>query len=120
MQAEGQGFDSLILHGIKELRKIYATLFLFSFEPFMEHTVYILFSPRLDKYYVGYASVGIEDRIQKHLTAHSGFTSRVKDWKLVYQEHFINKTNAMAREKEIKAWKSRARILSFIKTSQGN
>ncbi|MCB9302248.1 MAG: GIY-YIG nuclease family protein [Lewinellaceae bacterium] len=35
---------------------------------------YILFSNDLDKYYVGHCQAPIEQRLQKHLTNHKGFT----------------------------------------------
>ncbi len=82
----------------------------------MEHTVYILFSVSLNKYYIGYTSGPIDDRVRKHLTAHSGFTSHAKDWILKYQENFIDKLSALKREKEIKSWKKRKRIEALFKS----
>jgi len=82
----------------------------------MDYTVYILFSLSLNKYYIGYTSGPIDERIRKHLTADSGFTSHAKDWTLKYQEHFIDKLSALKREKEIKSWKKRDRIEALFRS----
>jgi len=53
----------------------------------------------------------LTQRLRRHLSDHSGFTSKAKDWKVVYQEEFINKSTGLKREKEIKNWKSRSKIV---------
>jgi len=78
------------------------------------YTVYILFSSELIKYYVGFTSTDINDRLYKHLHSNKGFTSKVKDWKLLYTETYDNKLSAIKREKEIKNWKSAVRISMLI------
>ena len=77
--------------------------------------VYILFSESLDKFYVGSTSTDLADRLRRHLSSHSGFTTKVKDWRIVYSEPFPDKAQALKREKEIKAWKSRAMIAKLIR-----
>ncbi len=76
--------------------------------------VYILHSATLDKYYVGFTSMSMEDRMERHLTKHKGYTGRAKDWKLVYVEIFEERPPAIRREKEIKGWKSGQRIRELI------
>ena len=76
----------------------------------MDFTVYIIYSELIDKFYVGFTGNPIENRIKKHNSNHKGFTGRSNDWRLVYHENFKEKSIAMAREKEIKSWKSRKRI----------
>jgi putative endonuclease len=68
--------------------------------------VYILFSAGLNKYYTGFTTGTVELRLIKHLASHKGFTSKAKDWKIVYRESFPTKNMAMLREKEIKRWRS--------------
>ena len=80
----------------------------------MRFTVYILYSALLDKYYVGYTSGPIAERIKKHLQKHRGFTAKAKDWILVYSESYPDKSLAMGREKQIKSWKSRLKIELLI------
>jgi putative endonuclease len=58
--------------------------------------LYILHSGSLDKYYVGHTE-NLTERLRKHLTNHKGFTSRAKDWKVVYTEKFENKSLANKR-----------------------
>ena len=84
----------------------------------MFHT-YILFSEILDKFYVGHTSEEVHERLRKHLSNHSGFTAKVKDWKIVYYEVFSDKSNACKRELEIKSWKSKVKISQLIKSSAG-
>ncbi len=77
-------------------------------------TFYILFSKSKDKFYVGATCDSIDERIRKHNSNHKGFTGNTYDWELVYSEIFDSKEEAFAREKEVKNWKSRNRILKLI------
>ena len=45
----------------------------------MSFYVYILYSRLLDKYYIGHSGSALEERLQKHLSQHKGFTAKVKD-----------------------------------------
>lgn len=76
---------------------------------------YILFSPKINKFYIGSTSGKVEDRLKKHLSNHSGFTGKVKDWVIVYAEDFDSIQLAHSRELEIKAWKSKSRIEALCK-----
>ena len=81
----------------------------------MIFTVYILYAAGIDKYYIGFTKGEIEERFRKHLSNHAGFTSKSKQWKIVYTELFYNKVYAMKREREIKNWKSRKRIEQLLR-----
>jgi putative endonuclease len=63
---------------------------------------------------VGSTSGTIEERLRRHLTASSGFTSKARDWEVVYTEAFSLKTDAMKRERQIKSWKSRKAIEQLL------
>jgi len=76
--------------------------------------VYIIFSASLNKYYVGHTGDTIEERLRKHNSNHNGFTGGLSDWKLVYTECFATKTEAYAKERLIKNWKSRKKIEALI------
>ena len=76
--------------------------------------LYILYSPSLNKYYVGSTGDALEERIRKHNTNHQGFTGGHGNWELKYSEEFNTKLDAIAREKEIKKWKSRKLIEKLI------
>ncbi|MBL0234508.1 MAG: GIY-YIG nuclease family protein [Chitinophagaceae bacterium] len=80
----------------------------------MPSIFYILFSPSKDKYYVGHTGDDISERLRKHNTNHSGFTGHSGDWTIVYTEIYTLKSEAYKREREIKSWKSRTRIISLI------
>jgi len=80
-------------------------------------TVYILFSETADRFYIGFTLAPVEARLRKHLSNHSGFTAKTKDWKIVHTEQFENKSEALRREKEIKYWKSKSRILKLINSA---
>ncbi|MCU7613106.1 GIY-YIG nuclease family protein [Chryseobacterium sp. GMJ5] len=75
---------------------------------------YILYSQSLDNYYIGHSCRSLNERLQKHLSNHKGFTGRSKDWIIIYSEYFNSKSSAYAREREIKAWKSRSKIQELI------
>ena len=75
---------------------------------------YILYSKSINKYYVGHSCEDLQERLRKHLSNHTGFTARAKDWIIVYFESFQNKSDAYTREIEIKAWKSKSKIKKFL------
>ena len=77
---------------------------------------YILYSKDLDRYYIGYCSTSVEERLSSHLYNHKGFTGKAKDWVIVYTESFETKTEAYARERSIKAKKSRLYIEFLLKS----
>ena len=77
-------------------------------------TTYILYSKLLNKYYIGFIGEVVEDRLQKHLANHKGFTGKVSDWKIAYTELYNDKKCAMDRETEIKRWKSKKMIEKLI------
>ncbi|MBL1279381.1 MAG: GIY-YIG nuclease family protein [Fluviicola sp.] len=55
---------------------------------------YILYSENQDSYYVGHTGNSLELRLRKHNTNHKGFTGRSSDWKVVYSESFLSKSEA--------------------------
>ncbi|MNK25847.1 GIY-YIG nuclease superfamily protein [compost metagenome] len=74
---------------------------------------YILYSLSKDKYYIG-ATENPEERIKKHNNKNKGFTNQSSDWKIVFLQAFESKQDALAFEKQIKAWKSRIKIQKLI------
>ena len=75
--------------------------------------VYIIYSSKLDKYYVG-ACTDLERRLYEHNIGHSKFTSTGKPWILSYREEFITLQEAKKRELQIKKQKSRKYIEELI------
>ena len=82
----------------------------------MKFYVSILYSRYLGKYYIGSTS-DVENRLKKHLSNHKGYTSKAKDWIVVYKEEFRTKSEALFREREIKEWKRFLFLFSFIMKS---
>ena len=80
----------------------------------MGATFYILSSSTANKFYIGHTSESLVERIRKHNSNHGGFTSKFRDWVLVYSETYDSKALAYSRERVVKAWKSRARIQKLI------
>jgi putative endonuclease len=75
---------------------------------------YILYSPKLDKYYVG-STQNIENRLIRHNRGDgSKFTKLGKPWQLYYLEQKASRQEAVAREMEIKRKKSRVYIESLV------
>jgi putative endonuclease len=85
----------------------------------MQYFVYILYSEKLSKYYIG-SSSDPEDRLRRHNGNHKGFTSAGQPWKMVYKEAYGTKTEALLRERQLKNWKSRHMINSLIEHSAGS
>jgi putative endonuclease len=61
--------------------------------------IYIIYSSKLDRYYVGYTS-DIEARLVQHNSGISSYTSKANDWKHMYQEQFTSREEAHKREVE--------------------
>jgi putative endonuclease len=77
------------------------------------YKVYILFSLKLKRFYVGYTN-DIERRILEHNRIKGKYTDAGIPWELIYLEDYATKEEAMAREKFIKSKKSKSYILSLM------
>ncbi len=75
---------------------------------------YILFSAKLNKYYVG-ACIDLERRMYEHNIGHSKFTSTGIPWLLKYTETSETLPEAKKREMFIKKMKSRKYIESLFR-----
>ena len=78
--------------------------------------VYILFSKKLNKFYVG-SSTDIDRRLTEHNSGKSKFTSRGMPWLLIYKEDYSTLTEAKKRELQIKKRKSRFYLQELISGS---
>jgi len=74
---------------------------------------YILYSAIKERYYVG-SCEDVQSRLKKHNTNHSGFTGNAGDWRIKWTEEHPDKSTALKRESQIKAWKSRKMIEKLI------
>jgi putative endonuclease len=78
---------------------------------------YIIYSPSLDKYYVGY-SFDLNTRLRQHNSGISTFTSKANDWVLKFSTMFPSRIAAREWESMIKKKKSR-KYIEFIISSAG-
>jgi putative endonuclease len=76
--------------------------------------VYIIYSEKIDRYYTGMTE-DLAWRLERHNQGWGRFTKRGIPWKIVYIENFVNKSDALKREREIKNRKSREYIENIIK-----
>ena len=85
----GHRFDSDILHeGVSKGHLLHMIYF-----------VYILYSEKCNKYYVGHTD-SIERRVYEHNNSKGGaFSSSCAPWKFLYNEKYDTRTEAMIREK---------------------
>jgi putative endonuclease len=67
----------------------------------MKHYVYIIFSIKLNKYYVGF-TVDVHNRLNQHNSGISTFTSRGIPWELIYAFETESIEKARVLEREIK------------------
>jgi len=75
----------------------------------MPHYCYIIYSDRLDKYYIGETS-DFSNRLTMHNVGFSPFTSRANDWKLYLLIPCPDRAVALQVEAHIKSMKSRRYI----------
>jgi len=73
------------------------------------YNVYILYSKKLNKKYIG-VTKNLKERVDQHKSKQTPFTSKDSDWKLVYYEVFSSKLDAYSEEKFLKTGKGRERI----------
>jgi len=85
---------------------------------YMQAILYILRSSSANKFYIGYTTEPIEERIRKHNSNHDGFTGKYHDWVLAYSEEFNSIELAYARERQVKGWKSASRVRELIRRSE--
>ena len=79
--------------------------------------VYIIQSKATSRFYIGVADNPYA-RLAEHNRGQTISTRNRGPWKLVWSERHANRAGALAREREIKAWKSRARIEALIEETR--
>ncbi len=79
-------------------------------------TVYVLFSEKYDKIYIGYTS-NLEQRLLSHnKLAKKGWTVSFRPWEIIHTESFEQKKDAMNREKQLKSYRGRVWIRETLIT----
>ena len=70
------------------------------------YCVYVLYSVKIDKFYVGYTK-DIDKRLKHHNLGLNRWSRRGIPWKLVYLERYNIKKEAIRRERFLKTGKGR-------------
>ena len=79
----------------------------------MIYHVYILYSEKYHKHYIGYTS-DLESRFKSHNELGTkGYTLRYRPWRIIHTESFTSKIEAMKREKYLKSGVGREFIKSL-------
>jgi len=79
---------------------------------------YILYSEKLDRFYIGSTILQPEERLHSHLVSFYGqskFTAKASDWKLFYDIACDSKEQALRIEMHIKRMKSKVYIRNLLK-----
>ena len=78
---------------------------------------YVLYSVSGDRYYVGHTN-DTDRRLVEHNSRLSRSTKSGAPWALVHSEPFSTRKEAVARERQIKSWKSRRLIEDLLASAQ--
>ncbi|MBK9223339.1 MAG: GIY-YIG nuclease family protein [Saprospiraceae bacterium] len=70
-------------------------------------TVYVLYSSRYDKIYIGYTNHLIFHFHSHNQYSTKDWTKNFRPWFVVYTEIFSSKAEALQREKELKSYQGR-------------
>lgn len=73
------------------------------------HYVYIIYSNKLNRKYIG-STIDLKERIRQHNLGKSNFTLKGIPWKLIYYEAFLSKKQAQKEELFLKSGKGRERL----------
>ena len=81
----------------------------------MNNSVYILYSKKLDKYYIGFTE-NLNQRLDFHLNDSQTrkFTYKADDWELIFIIECESKNQGLSIEKHIKSMKSRIYIQNLL------
>lgn len=73
------------------------------------YKTYILKSRKNNRFYIG-STNDLERRLEEHNSGKSGFTKSGVPWEVYHTEEFLERKEAILRERQIKAWKKRSMI----------
>ena len=77
-------------------------------------TVYVLYSEKHDRIYIGYTS-DLINRFRSHqVLATKGYTVSYRPWKVIHLEYFEHKSDALKREKTLKSGQGRSWIRNTV------
>ncbi|OHA14674.1 MAG: hypothetical protein A3A10_03050 [Candidatus Tagabacteria bacterium RIFCSPLOWO2_01_FULL_42_9] len=77
--------------------------------------VYVLKSLKNNKRYIGSTDLLPEERLKRHNSGSNQFTKRNGPFELIYQESYVNKTEARERENFLKSGVGRKYLDGILK-----
>ena len=83
----------------------------------MAYTVYILRSDGDGSFYIGHTA-SLSDRLRRHNEGRNPYTKAKIPWRVVYQEEYRTRSQAIEREQELKGKKSRTYIEQLVRSSR--
>ena len=83
----------------------------------MAYYVYILYSPHHDRFYIGQTS-DLSTRLTYHNEGECFSTAPYRPWTIVYKQECNTRAEAMKRERELKAKKSKSYLKWFTKIEE--
>lgn len=81
----------------------------------METIVYILYSPLVDRYFVG-KTTNLQRSLKRHNSGKNKHTKTGLPWSLMYKEVFYSSEAAREREVQIKSSANREQLIGFIRS----
>jgi putative endonuclease len=88
---------------------------IFNFKSMLFHYDYLLKCQTDKSWYIGYSD-DLKQRVKDHQSGHGcRTTSMKKDWKLIYYESYLNKADALGREKFLKGGSGRKYLRKQLK-----
>jgi len=82
----------------------------------LKYFLYIIKSKKSGGFYIG-TTGNLDDRLRRHNGGYSGYTKSGVTWDMVYTEVFNSRSEALAREKQLKSWKNKAKLQKLIDNS---
>ena len=76
--------------------------------------VYVLYSEKIGKPYVGHTH-SLHKRLKQHnLPSNTGWTGKGRPWKLIFKEKHVSRSNAIKREKYLKSFDGKMELREIV------
>ena len=80
----------------------------------MYFVVYLLENQKDKSWYIGFTT-NLKQRLKDHQKKRSSYTSKKETWKLIYAEMYLDKFDALGREKFLKSGSGRKFLKNQLK-----